>query len=436
MKKNFFAFLAFMMLGVTLLNTAQAQSPELIKYQAVLRDASGNVVANAAKTVVVNILQGSSSGTNMYQETHSVTTTAQGVINLNIGGGTVNSGTFSTINWSDYAYWAKLTVDAVEISNGQLLSVPYSLSVKGIDRDPANGNVTVSGKITGAVDGGACFQVGNDATLNDINYANGIGLYGNYDATIGHLKLGSAGPLLSGKTGRLGIGTTDPGYTLDVNGSLMSRGHIYANTGNNDATVCLGPGNKAAIGYAQNWSTDFLYINGWSHWTGTQVNGNELICDTRVWIYNEKDLVFKGYNGNSDYWFDACSSESAEDLRVHEGSSLRAYLQNGSNGWKTPSDKRLKDNIKTLSVLDRIDLTRGVSFTLKDSGIPQIGVIAQELKEAFPVAVSGSESTGMLGVDYNAVAAIALQGVKELKARVEALEKENAELKAVIRANK
>lgn len=120
-----------------------AQSPELIKYQAVLRDASGNVVASTAKTVVVDILQGSSSGTSVYQETHSVTTTAHGVINLNIGGGTVNSGTFSTIDWSSYTYWAKLTVDATEITNGQLLSVPYALSVKGIDYDPATGNVGI-----------------------------------------------------------------------------------------------------------------------------------------------------------------------------------------------------------------------------------------------------------------------------------------------------
>jgi hypothetical protein len=117
---------------------------------------------------------------------------------------------------------------------------------------------------------------------------------------------------------------------------------------------------------------------------------------------------------------------------VKEGSTVRAYLSIGTNGWQTPSDRRLKDNIVTLSVLEKIDLVRGTSYTLKDSGKPQIGVIAQELKEAFPTAVSGDENMGYLGVDYNAVAAIALQGVKELKAEIEQLKNENNQLKAQV----
>jgi len=54
--------------------------------------------------------------------------------------------------------------------------------------------------------------------------------------------------------------------------------------------------------------------------------------------------------------------------------------------------------------------------------VPQIGVIAQEIKLAFPEAVSGSEEEGrFLGVNYNAIAAIALQGVKELNTKVNSI---------------
>jgi hypothetical protein len=492
-----------------------AQTPEMIKYQAVLRDASGNIVPNTAKTVVVDILQGSSSGTSVYQETHSVTTTAQGVINLNIGGGTVNSGSFSGINWSTNSYWTKVTVDAVEITNGQLLSTPYALSVKGLIYDPATGNARVNGLIHSNVDYSACFQVGNDATLNDFNMGNGIGIFGTFDPTLGHLKLGNTGPILSGKTGYLGIGTTNPGSLLtlegtdantlinvmsshasygpalflnstatggrdwritscqtgnaggqgslevwdatagagrmaikpngwvgigtmnpgnflDVNGVGVFRGNVYINTGSNDAILHLGPSSKRSLGYAQNWDQNNLYINGWSDWNGTYVNGTEFYLDCRTWIYNQEDLVFKGYGANADYWFDNYDDGGAADFRAYSGSTLKAYLNNGVNGWQTPSDERLKGNIETLSVLDKMDMVRGASYTLNYSGATQIGVIAQEMKAAFPAVVTGDESTGMLGVDYNAVAAIALQGVKELNAKVLQLEKEIAELKAMI----
>ena len=65
--------------------TVQAQTPEQFKYQAVLRNADGTVMANEDVTVDISILQGSTTGTSVFDESHSVTTTAQGLINLNIG---------------------------------------------------------------------------------------------------------------------------------------------------------------------------------------------------------------------------------------------------------------------------------------------------------------------------------------------------------------
>lgn len=100
----------------------------------------------------------------------------------------------------------------------------------------------------------------------------------------------------------------------------------------------------------------------------------------------------------------------------------RAFITSGTNGWQTPSDLRLKDNIVTMdNVLNGLKLVRGVTFNLKDSGVLQGGVIAQEFQQAFPWVVSDSGDTGKLGVNYNAVAAIALQGVKELDLKTEDL---------------
>jgi len=94
--KNRLTFSLLGLLAIFIVNVSLAQAPEKFKYQAVLRDASGNIIANTAVTVVIDILQGSAVGTSVYQETQNVTTTAQGVINLDLGGGTVNSGVFAT----------------------------------------------------------------------------------------------------------------------------------------------------------------------------------------------------------------------------------------------------------------------------------------------------------------------------------------------------
>jgi len=110
-----------------------AQSPEKFNYQAVARDASGNLLANQNVSFRISILQGSESGTAVYVETHAKTTNDFGQVTLNIGGGTPVSGTFSTISWGSNSHYLKTEMDAsggsifTSMGSSQLLSVPYAL---------------------------------------------------------------------------------------------------------------------------------------------------------------------------------------------------------------------------------------------------------------------------------------------------------------------
>ena len=63
----------------------KAQSPQLISYQAVARDLTGKVLSEKPISVQVEILRGSNAGTVVYTETHELTTTKTGTINLLIG---------------------------------------------------------------------------------------------------------------------------------------------------------------------------------------------------------------------------------------------------------------------------------------------------------------------------------------------------------------
>jgi hypothetical protein len=110
-----------------------SQAPQAFKYQAVARDNSGNILASQAVSFRINILSGSTSGSSVYAETHTATTNAYGLVNLNIGAGTVISGTFSSISWGSNNYFIKVELDPTGgtaytlMGTTQLLSVPYAL---------------------------------------------------------------------------------------------------------------------------------------------------------------------------------------------------------------------------------------------------------------------------------------------------------------------
>jgi len=131
MKKIYTFFVVLFIVG-----NLMAQTPQGFKYQAVARDASGDVVADQAVGMQISILQGSTSGTAVYVETFTPTTNEFGLMNLNIGAGTVVSGDLTTIDWSADTYFLKIEMDITggttyeEYGTSQLLSVPYALHAK------------------------------------------------------------------------------------------------------------------------------------------------------------------------------------------------------------------------------------------------------------------------------------------------------------------
>jgi len=87
-------------LFVLLFTATMAQTPEGFKYQAVLRDAMGNVKVSTNVTLAIDLLQGSETGTSVYAETHAVQTNAFGLVNLTIGGVTPPFGTLMFLTCS------------------------------------------------------------------------------------------------------------------------------------------------------------------------------------------------------------------------------------------------------------------------------------------------------------------------------------------------
>jgi trimeric autotransporter adhesin len=109
-----------------------AQPSNKINYQAVARDAGGNILANQLVGLRLAIEDGPG-GPVLYQERHTPTTNQFGLFTVQVGGGTVLSGVYNNINWSFYnALYLLVDMDPaggnsyITMGESQLLSVPYA----------------------------------------------------------------------------------------------------------------------------------------------------------------------------------------------------------------------------------------------------------------------------------------------------------------------
>lgn len=127
--KKIFILVASICMSATLF----AQAPQKMSYQAVVRNSSNQLVTNSNVGMQISILQSSATGTVVYSETHTAVTNVNGLATVQIGGGTLVSGNFSTIDWANGPYFIKTETDpnggtTYTISGTtQLLSVPYAL---------------------------------------------------------------------------------------------------------------------------------------------------------------------------------------------------------------------------------------------------------------------------------------------------------------------
>ena len=143
------------LLAILLSVNSSAQAPQKMSYQSVIRNSSNQLVTNHAVGMRISILQGSATGTAVYVETQTPTTNANGLVTIEIGGGTPVTGTFPGVDLSTGTYFIKTETDPeggtiyTITGTSQILSVPYALYAKttatSVDAVKITGNQTVSG---------------------------------------------------------------------------------------------------------------------------------------------------------------------------------------------------------------------------------------------------------------------------------------------------
>ena len=114
-----------------------AQAPQRIPYQAVVRNTDGTIMSSMAATITFKIHDATANGTVVYEETHATTTNSQGLVSLNVGGGTAVSGTFGNIQWGAGSKFLQVLMNAgngsVDLGAQQMMSVPYALYAEDVN---------------------------------------------------------------------------------------------------------------------------------------------------------------------------------------------------------------------------------------------------------------------------------------------------------------
>lgn len=361
-----------------------AQVPDMFNYQGVARNNTGAALANQSIGLRLSIMDPTNAV--LYSETQTAMTNAYGLFNVQIGTGTVVSGTMASANGLSGERFMKVEMDPAggtsytDLGVTKLLSVPYAQAAKGVQATSNGGyglvGTTASSLWWGFYEGGAYRgYLGSYAGKNeDVDLGTGGG------NTIGslHLTIAAAPKLTIDSIGNVGIGTRFPKYRMQVDGV-----------------------------------------------TGT---------------FNDNGIRIQNTTANTGW---SLYASSTGDMIIGKTGNLGTF--NGTTGVYTSlSDARLKTNIQSMeSVLPKLKTLDAKRYEYKFNNpnhVKSIGFLAQDVQTVFPELVmvnTTGEGNPMvdnqLTMDYSGLSVIAIKAIQEQQAVIEELKKEIEILKAKIK---
>ncbi|MDD2680193.1 MAG: tail fiber domain-containing protein [Candidatus Omnitrophica bacterium] len=252
-----------------------------------------------------------------------------------------------------------------------------------------NGALSVRGMTAPDVSPAGQGRIYFDSTANKFKMSENTGAY--TDLGCG-LWAASGSNIYNTNNSNVGIGTTNPGHNrLDVyEDSGYPAAHFYSTAGHTSVNIDSKSGSHTYLN---------LLDQGVVKW--------------RFTCYDSTDIL---------YIFDQTNSNGV-------------YMNQGATSWSSSSDIRLKTNISSITnALERIGRIRGVNFNWAKPGSSpklQIGVIGQEVQAVFPEIVT-LDDYGYLGVQYDRLAPILIEAIKEQQNQVDVLRTQNKQLEARI----
>jgi hypothetical protein len=380
--------------------SALAQAPSQFSYQAIARDNSGNVLSAQSVAFRLSILQGGSSGTPVYVETHNTTTNGFGLANLSVGGGNTVSGSMSSINWSNGPFFIQVELDATGGTNyaimgsSQLLSVPYAMYAETSGTPGPQGPQGPAGPAGPQGPQGADGAPGAPGAQGPAGPAGSANINGTTNNVIKFTGANTGGDSQIFDNGtNVGIGvSTGLSKKLQVNGNGMFT-HTSTTGAHSDASLITMSTSTSFQWAGIGFDNDIGFINGTLGFNGATAPGSFLFYDA---------------NGTNPVNCQALAFNATSDLRLK------------------------KDVIKVSEFekyLEKIRNIESITYRYKneDSNIhPHIGFVAQTLPEGVRTfiqsPVKGESNTIYNGVNLADMSGLLLNGVKAIDSKQVELE--------------
>lgn len=299
-----------------------------------------------------------------------------------------------------------------------------------IDLDNAIGNL--NGKLN-SVQGDVSTLQTSVTTLNNIPIAKGTGLGSlvqngceaseNVSAAFGEgTKAYVRGQVVVGKYNKGADGVNEPLFVVGCGDSDTSRSDIFE-VFDNEARLWRSSVPDEAETYAVLKQSDIPKLNG------QYIIGQSNLNFLRVQSSNEININF---DNSGDLLIGYATLDSAGAKRSSVTINSYKFCNGNNSGTQaniycaklyTSSDERVKENIVPYKYHDSILDIEVKEFDYKGTGTHAIGVIAQDVQKTYPELVKTDEKTGYLSVDEHGIMYALLEEVKQLKKRVEELER-------------
>ena len=255
--------------------------------------------------------------------------------------------------------------------------------------------------------------------------------------------------------GKVGIGTDSPLTLLNLEG-VKNTSIITLESTTNDASWSVGDkigainfysaddsgagaGVKASMSYEVSsggtGATNALVFNTAGTTTGTNNTERMRINSTGTVTIGDISTTNTGkfgytpgvgtYSGIMEMFHSTTNALGSGFVNFYRDSSVIGSInQVGTNGisYNTSSDYRLKEDLQDFGGLDMVSKIPVYNYKWKSDESRSYGVMAHELQEVLPNAVSGEkDAEEMQGVDYSKIVPLLIKSIQELKAEIEIL---------------